>query len=168
MVSFSVSQSSCICCTQVCLFLNPHLIILKLAEKMDPIKTPTQHHFYTHQVIWTKNDTICENPLFIPLHTDRLSLIESHSLMSFLTPCLELARNLICFQKEEAVQKKDAASKYPPWRSFINSTAGTREASEERSFSLSDKMLGVSEEWQIIRRQTQLMCKPCYMIEVGK
>lgn len=88
--------------------------------------------------------------------------------MSFLTPCLELARNLICFQKEVAVQKKDAASKYPPWRRFINSTAGKREASEERSFSLSDKMLGVSEEWQIIRKQTQLMCKPCYMTEVGK
>lgn len=33
---------------------------------------------------------------------------------------------------------------------------------------LSDKMLGVSEEWQIIRKQTQLMCKPCYMTEVGK
>ena len=136
MVWFSVSQISCICWTQVCLFPNPHLIILKLAEKMDSIETSPQHHFYIHQVLWAKNDTICENPFFIPLHTDRLSLIESHSLMSFLTPCLELAWNLICFQKEVAVQKKDAASKYPPWRSFINSTAGAREASEARSFSV--------------------------------
>ena len=64
--------------------------------------------------------------------------------MSFLTPCLELAQNLIRFQKV-AVQKKDAESKDPPWRSFINSTAGTREESEDEVSVLSDKMrcLGV-------------------------
>lgn len=58
--------------------------------------------------------------------------------MSFLTPCL-VAQNLIRFQKEVAVQKKDAESKDPLWRSFINSTAGTRKESKDEVSVLSDK-----------------------------